>query len=94
MCDTGHNVGGWGDIARQLRLEWPKEGTWRMVIGMVADKDIDSVLALMPHPFVQPPAAQPEQPLQQSYIPFPATHAPPPSQRTRHTALPGSQKPA
>ena len=48
VCDTGHNVGGWEDIARQLRLEWPKEGTWRMVIGMVADKDIDSVLALMP----------------------------------------------
>ena len=48
VCDTGHNVGGWEDIARQLRLEWPKEGTWRIVIGMVADKDINSVLALMP----------------------------------------------
>lgn len=46
LCDTGHNVGGLQYITSQLqRLECH---TLRMVIGMVNDKDISGVLALLP----------------------------------------------
>ena len=44
ICDTGHNVGGWAYLSRQLsaikRLH--------IVMGMVSDKDVSHVLALMP----------------------------------------------
>lgn len=46
ICDTGHNVGGITYIAEQL-----KQQTYRqlhIVIGMVNDKDIRGVLALLP----------------------------------------------
>ena len=46
ICDTGHNVGGIAYIAEQL-----KQQTYRrlhIVIGMVNDKDISGVLALLP----------------------------------------------
>lgn len=46
ICDTGHNVGGIAYITRQI-----KQQTYRnlhMVIGMVNDKDIRGVLALLP----------------------------------------------
>ena len=46
VCDTGHNVGGITYIAEQL-----KQQTYRrlhIVIGMVNDKDIRGVLALLP----------------------------------------------
>ena len=48
-CDTGHNVGGWEHLAKTLAaVQQAKKGALRMVIGMVADKDVDSVMALMP----------------------------------------------
>jgi len=48
VCDTGHNVGGWQYISKQLERASIKYGQIRMVVGMVNDKDINSVLALMP----------------------------------------------
>lgn len=48
-CDTGHNVGGWQHLAKTLAdARQAAGGALRMVVGMVADKDVDSVLALMP----------------------------------------------
>ena len=48
-CDTGHNVGGWEHLAKTLAtVQQAAKGALRMVIGMVADKDVDSVMALMP----------------------------------------------
>jgi len=46
VCDTGHNVAGMEYIAEQLKNE--KCHTLHMIIGMVNDKDISSVLALLP----------------------------------------------
>lgn len=46
VCDTGHNVGGIKYIAEQLSDE--KYHTLHFVLGMVNDKDITSVLALLP----------------------------------------------
>lgn len=46
VCDTGHNVGGWEHLATQLRQV--SCDTLRLVIGFVADKDIDHILTLMP----------------------------------------------
>ena len=46
VCDTGHNVGGIRYIVQQL--EQPTFRTLRIVIGMVNDKDINGVLALLP----------------------------------------------
>lgn len=46
ICDTGHNTGGMLYIARQLRNE--HYNTLRIVIGMVNDKDISGVLAMLP----------------------------------------------
>ena len=46
VCDTGHNVNGIGEIVRQLS-HTPK-GRLFMVFGMVTDKDVDGVLALLP----------------------------------------------
>lgn len=46
ICDTGHNIGGWEYLSRQL-----KENNFEnvhIVFGMAADKDIDAVLSLMP----------------------------------------------
>ena len=45
-CDTGHNAGGIKYIAEQLKRQ--KYKTLRIVLGMVNDKDINSVLALLP----------------------------------------------
>ena len=48
-CDTGHNVGGWLHLAKTLAdVQRAANGELRMVVGMVADKDVDSVSALMP----------------------------------------------
>ena len=45
VCDTGHNVGGFRWITRQLKkVHVPL----RIVFGMVNDKDISGVLAMMP----------------------------------------------
>ncbi len=46
VCDTGHNVGGFRYIVQQLRAQ--RYRTLRIVIGMVNDKDIEAVLALLP----------------------------------------------
>lgn len=46
VCDTGHNVGGMQYIARQLRQQKCRQ--LHIVIGMVNDKDISGVLALLP----------------------------------------------
>lgn len=46
ICDTGHNVGGWQYLAQQIKGQ--KCDTLRMVFGMVDDKDIDTVLSLLP----------------------------------------------
>ncbi len=46
ICDTGHNVAGIKEIVAQLKgLKYRK---MRVVMGMVDDKNIDGVLALMP----------------------------------------------
>ena len=46
VADTGHNVGGFLYITEQLKVQTYK--TLRIVIGMVNDKDISAVLALLP----------------------------------------------
>ena len=46
VLDTGHNVGGIQYIARQLQKE--RYDRLHIVFGMVNDKDISSVLALLP----------------------------------------------
>ena len=46
FCDTGHNPAGIALVRRQLEREQYK--TLRIVFGMAADKDVDSVLALLP----------------------------------------------
>ena len=46
VCDTGHNVGGMQYIAEQLKAQ--KYKTLRIVMGMVNDKDISGVLAMLP----------------------------------------------
>lgn len=46
VCDTGHNVGGWKYLAHQL-----SEGSYKnvhVVFGMMKDKDVDTVLCLLP----------------------------------------------
>lgn len=46
ICDTGHNVGGWTYISRQLQVQ--KYNTLHIVFGMVNDKDVDGVMCLLP----------------------------------------------
>ena len=46
VCDTGHNLAGWQYLAPQIRSQKCK--TLRIVFGMVDDKDIDSVMNLLP----------------------------------------------
>lgn len=46
ICDTGHNVGGWQYLAKQIKVQQCKE--CRIVFGMVDDKDIDHVMELLP----------------------------------------------
>ncbi len=45
ICDTGHNVGGWEYISRQLSSI---TGRKHLIIGFVNDKDINKILDLMP----------------------------------------------
>ncbi|MES2448197.1 MAG: folylpolyglutamate synthase/dihydrofolate synthase family protein [Bacteroidota bacterium] len=56
ICDTGHNKAGIAEILKNISNI--KYQTLHMVIGMVKDKDIDGVLALLPnnaiHYFCQP----------------------------------------
>ena len=46
VCDTGHNVGGWEYLTRQIQQTHCQH--LHMIFGMVNDKDIDGVLALLP----------------------------------------------
>lgn len=46
ICDTGHNVGGITYIVQQLKAQ--TYAHLHIVIGMVNDKDINSVLSLLP----------------------------------------------
>ncbi len=46
VCDTGHNEAGISEVVKQLSKE--KFEKLRIVFGMVNDKDISSVLALLP----------------------------------------------
>ena len=46
ICDTGHNVGGISYIVNQLEQQSYKN--LRIVMGMVNDKDINGVLAMLP----------------------------------------------
>lgn len=45
IVDTGHNVGGWEYLGPRLMSYGPR---LRMVIGFVADKDVDAILSMMP----------------------------------------------
>lgn len=46
ICDTGHNVGGITYITEQLKQQAYRQ--LHIIIGMVNDKDIRGVLALLP----------------------------------------------
>ena len=46
VCDTGHNLGGWQYLSRQLSMV--KCRKMHIVFGMVSDKDIEGVIGLLP----------------------------------------------
>lgn len=46
VCDTGHNLAGWEYLSKQLQKVECKQ--MHIIFGMVDDKDIDSVLKLLP----------------------------------------------
>jgi dihydrofolate synthase/folylpolyglutamate synthase len=46
VCDTGHNVGGWQYLAPQIKAQ--KCHKRLIVFGMVDDKDINTVMELLP----------------------------------------------
>ncbi len=46
ICDTGHNVGGWQYLSQQIAMQPCK--TRRIVFGMVDDKDIETVIDMLP----------------------------------------------
>jgi dihydrofolate synthase/folylpolyglutamate synthase len=46
VCDTGHNGHGMRQVAEQLKLL--SEHSLHIVLGMVGDKDVDTVLGLLP----------------------------------------------
>ena len=46
ICDAGHNAGAWQQLSKQLREI--KCEQLHMVLGFSADKDIDTVLSMMP----------------------------------------------
>ena len=46
ICDTGHNVGGWQYLSEQIK-QVPCT-TRRIVFGMVDDKDINTVMTMLP----------------------------------------------
>lgn len=47
ICDTGHNVAGWKYIVKQLNMQ--SFDKLRIVFGMVDDKDINTVMTMLPH---------------------------------------------
>ncbi len=50
VCDTGHNEAGLTYNINKLRriIETRPGGKLRMVVGFVADKDVDKILAMLP----------------------------------------------
>ena len=46
ICDTGHNVGGWEYLSNQLKMQRCKQ--MRIVFGMVDDKDVGTVMEMLP----------------------------------------------
>lgn len=46
ICDTGHNVGGWQYLAPQIKAQPCKQ--LRIVFGMVDDKDVTTVMKMLP----------------------------------------------
>ncbi len=46
VCDTGHNVGGWQYLGRQIAMQPCRRR--HVVFGMVDDKDLDTVMSLLP----------------------------------------------
>ena len=46
VCDTGHNVAAWHYLSNQISAQ--RCHTLRIVFGMVDDKDIDTVIGLLP----------------------------------------------
>lgn len=46
VCDTGHNVGGWNYLSKQIKAQ--KCDVLRIVFGMVDDKDINHVMQMLP----------------------------------------------
>lgn len=46
VCDTGHNVGGWQYLQKQIKAVDARQK--RIVFGMVDDKDIDTVMSMLP----------------------------------------------
>lgn len=46
VCDTGHNVGGWNYLTDQLTRQ--NYQTLRIVFGMVDDKDVETVMSILP----------------------------------------------
>ncbi|MBR1712929.1 MAG: bifunctional folylpolyglutamate synthase/dihydrofolate synthase [Alloprevotella sp.] len=47
VCDTGHNAGGWAYLSRRLH-HIAAEGELHIVFGMASDKDVATVLSLLP----------------------------------------------
>ncbi|MBQ8047106.1 MAG: bifunctional folylpolyglutamate synthase/dihydrofolate synthase [Prevotella sp.] len=46
VCDTGHNLAGWNDLAPQISAQPCK--ALHIVFGMVDDKDLEGVMRLLP----------------------------------------------
>lgn len=46
ICDTGHNVAGWKYLSRQIAQQ--QCDTLHIIFGMVDDKDIDTVMSMLP----------------------------------------------
>lgn len=55
ICDTGHNVAGWNYLSKQILSTYHQQKSqhedcqMRIVFGMVDDKDIDTILAMLPN---------------------------------------------
>lgn len=48
ICDTGHNIGGWRYLAKRLQQFIDEGKQVHIIFGMVNDKDITHVVALLP----------------------------------------------
>lgn len=46
VCDTGHNTGGWQYLSEQLKNVHCRQ--MHIVFGMVSDKDVSTVMAMLP----------------------------------------------